>query len=86
MTLSKTIPGSSQELVATLGLKKSDRAIVSLANDEKIEMDIAGMISLTTQNRRMKTDCLNRPPFCELLIGQIILIIFRFDLTRSQVR
>ncbi len=62
-----------QELVETLGLEKIDRAIVSLANDEKIELDVAGTVSLTIGNRRMKTDCLVGPPQCEPLIGQLVL-------------
>ena len=62
-----------QDMIETLGLKKIDRTIVALANDEKIEMDIAGTISLTACGRRMKTDCLVGPPLCEPLIGQIIL-------------
>jgi len=62
-----------QDIVEVLGLKKTDRAIVSLANDEKIELDIAGTISLTALDRKMKTDCLVGPPLCEPLVGQIIL-------------
>jgi len=73
-----------QDLVETLGLKRSDRAIVALANDEKIEMDIAGTISLTAQNRRMKTDCLVGPPLFEPLVGQIILE--RLDLIIDPVK
>jgi clan AA aspartic protease len=73
-----------QDLVEVLGLKKTDRAIVSLANDEKIELDIAGTLSLTTHNRRMKTDCLVGPPMSEPLVGQIILE--RLDLIIDPVK
>lgn len=62
-----------QDVVEGLGLKKIDRVIVTLANDEKIELDVAGTISLTACNRRMKTDCLVGPPRCEPLIGQLVL-------------
>lgn len=62
-----------QDVVEALGLEKIDKAIVTLANDEKIELDIAGTISLTACNRKMKTDCLVGPPLCEPLIGQIVL-------------
>ena len=62
-----------QDVVEALGLKKIDKAIVTLANEEKIELDVAGTISLTIANRKMKTDCLVGPPQCEPLIGQIVL-------------
>ena len=62
-----------QDMIETLGLKKVDRTIVALANDEKVEMDIAGTLSLTSCGRIMKTDCLVGPPLCEPLIGQIML-------------
>ena len=62
-----------QDIVETLGLKKIDRVIVTLANEEKIELDVAGRVSLTVANRNMKTDCLVGPPQCEVLIGQLVL-------------
>ncbi len=62
-----------QDVVEALGLVTIDKAIVTLANDEKIELDIAGTISLTACNRKMKTDCLVGPPLCEPLIGQLVL-------------
>ena len=62
-----------QDVVEALGLKKIDKAIVTLANEEKIELDVAGTISLMIANRKMKTDCLVGPPQCEPLIGQIVL-------------
>lgn len=62
-----------QDMVETLGLRKIDKAIITLANDEKIELEIAGTLSLTICDRKMKTDCLVGPPQCEPLIGQIIL-------------
>ena len=62
-----------QDIVEALGLGKIDRAIVTLANHQKIELDIAGTLSLTVCGRTMKTDCLVGPPSCEPLIGQIVL-------------
>lgn len=62
-----------QDVVETLGLKKIDRAIVSLANEEKIELDVGGLVSLEISNRKWTTDCLIGPPQCEPLIGQLVL-------------
>ena len=62
-----------QDVVETLGLGKVEKAIVVLANEEKIEMDVMGSIALTIANRRMTTDCLMGPPRCESLIGQLVL-------------
>ncbi|MCK4797666.1 MAG: aspartyl protease family protein [Spirochaetes bacterium] len=73
-----------QDMVETLGLEKIDRVIVTLANEEKVEMDVAGTIALTIGNRKMKTDCLVGPPQCEPLIGQIVLE--RLDLTLDPLK
>ncbi len=62
-----------QDVVETLGLGKVERAIVVLANEEKIEMDVMGPIALTIANRRMTTDCLMGSPRCEPLIGQLVM-------------
>ena len=62
-----------QDLVDFLGLKVIDRVIVQLANDQKIELDLAGAITLTAAGRSMVTDCLVGPPGCEALVGQIVL-------------
>lgn len=62
-----------QDLVEELGLDILDKAIVALANEEKIELDRAGTLSLRIGNREMKTDCLVGPPQCEALIGQLVL-------------
>jgi clan AA aspartic protease len=73
-----------QDMVEKLGLKIEDRVIVTLANDEKIELDVAGTLSLKICGRKMKTDCLVGPPRCEPLIGQIILE--RLDLVLDPVK
>ena len=62
-----------QDVVEMLGLQIIDKAIVTLANEEKIELDVVGTVSLMIMNRKMKTDCLVGPPQCEPLIGQIVL-------------
>lgn len=73
-----------QDMVEALGLKIIDRVIVTLANDQKEEMDVAGTLSLNVFNRRMKTDCLVGPPGCEPLLGQIVLE--RLDLIIDPLR
>lgn len=62
-----------QELAEALGLETMAKVIVTLANDQKIELDKAGTLSLTICGRIMKTDCLVGPPGCEPLIGQIVM-------------
>jgi clan AA aspartic protease len=62
-----------QELTEALGLKKFARRVVVLADDQKIELDQAGTLSLTIGDREMKTDCLVGPPGCEALVGQIVM-------------
>ena len=63
----------SQDLVEALGLEMIERVIVTLANDQKIELDRAGAIFLTVAGRTMKTDCLVGPPGCTPLIGAIVM-------------
>ena len=62
-----------QELVEALGLRRVDKAVVALADDRKVEMDMAGSIGLTILGRTMVTDCLVGPLGCEPLIGQVVL-------------
>lgn len=62
-----------QDIVGRLGLNKFDKRIVILANDQKVEMEIAGPLSLTIGDRRMNTDCLVGPPGCEPLVGQLVM-------------
>ena len=73
-----------QDVVESLGLKKIERVIVTLANDEKIELDVAATLSLTACNRKMKKDCLVGPPLCEPLIRQLVLD--RFNLVVDPLR
>lgn len=62
-----------QDMVEALGVDALDKAVVTLANDDKIEMPIAGPITLTALGRSMHTDCLVGPPRCEPLLGQVVL-------------
>jgi len=73
-----------QDMVEELGLEKSDKAIVALANEEKIELDVARPLSLKIGRRSMTTDCLVGPPQCEVLVGQLILE--RLDLIIDPVK
>lgn len=62
-----------QDLVERLGLPTIDRTIVSLADEQRIELDVAGGLRLTLLGRTMSTDCLIGPPRCEPLLGQLVL-------------
>ena len=62
-----------QDMVETLGLGAMDKAVVTFANDQKVEMAIAGPLVLTALGRTMNTDCLVGPPRCEPLLGQVVL-------------
>lgn len=62
-----------QDLVERLGLEIFDKAIVTLANDQKIELEKAGTLVVTIAGRKMKTGCLVGPPGSEPLVGQLVL-------------
>ena len=62
-----------QDMVEALGLGATDKAVVTLANDQKVEIPIAGPLVLTALGRTMNTDCLVGPPRCEPLLGQVVL-------------
>lgn len=62
-----------QDMVESLGLTTMDKVVVTLANDEKLEMARAGPLAVTTAGRTMNTDCLVGPPRCEPLLGQVVL-------------
>lgn len=62
-----------QDLVEKLGLRKIGKVIVRLANEEKIELEKAGSLSLIIGDREMSTTCLIGPLQCEPLVGQIVL-------------
>ncbi len=62
-----------QDAVEEIGLVTIDKRIVVLANEQKIEMNLAGPVSVQIGKRKMNTDCLIGPPGCEPLVGQIIM-------------
>ena len=62
-----------QDMVVALGLAAMDKVVVLLANDQKVEMPMAGPLVLTALGRMMHTDCLVGPPRCEALLGQVAL-------------
>ncbi|MBI5245111.1 MAG: hypothetical protein HY922_15720 [Elusimicrobia bacterium] len=62
-----------QDLVEVLGLESFGKVVVTLANEQKVEMERAGYLLLTVCGRKMPTDCLVGPPGCEPLVGQLIL-------------
>lgn len=62
-----------QDLVEKLGLRRIGKVIVRLANEEKVELEKAGALSLIIADREMSTTCLIGPPGCEPLVGQIVL-------------
>jgi len=62
-----------QDMVEALGLVPFEKRVVTLADDRKVEMPIAGPLRLTVFRRSMSTDCLVGPPRCEPLLGQVVL-------------
>lgn len=62
-----------EDLVDGLELERDGKVVVSLANDQKIELSVALPLLLKIGNRSMVTDCLVGPPQCEPLIGQLVL-------------
>ncbi len=63
----------SRDVVERLDLKKTGKAIVTLADDTKQEMEKAGPVYLEIGDRNGHFDCLIGPVGCEPLVGQIIL-------------
>ena len=60
------------------------KIIVTLANEETIELPRARLPSLALGDRQMDTDCLVGPPRCEPLLGQLVLE--RLDLIVDSVK
>jgi clan AA aspartic protease len=73
-----------QDVVEALGLTVEGNIIVTLANDQKVELSRARHLSLTLGDRQMDTDCLVGPPRCEPLLGQLVLE--RLDLVLDPVK
>jgi len=73
-----------QDVVEALGLPLDGNIIVTLANEDRVELPRARLLSLTLSGRQMDTDCLVGPPQCEALVGQLVLE--RLDLIIDPVR
>jgi predicted aspartyl protease len=73
-----------QDVVELLGLPLDGKIIVTLANEERIELPRARLLSLSLGDRQMDTDCLVGPPRCEPLLGQLVLE--RLDLIVDPVK
>jgi len=73
-----------QDVVEALGLPLDGKIIVTLANDDKVELFRARHLSLTLGDRQMDTDCLVGPPRSEPLVGQLVLE--RLDLVLDPVK
>ena len=73
-----------QEVVEALGLPLDGKIIVTLANEETIELPRGRLLSLALGDRQMDTDCLVGPPRCEPLLGQLVLE--RLDLIVDPVK
>ena len=77
-----------QDIVEKLNLKIIDKAIVTLADESRQEMDRAGPVHVAIGDRGGHFDCLVGPVGCEPLIGQIILesMDLIVDCGRQEVR
>lgn len=73
-----------QDVVEALGLPLDGNIIVTLANEDRVELARARFLSLTIGGRQMDTDCLVGPPQCEPLVGQLVLE--RLDLIVDPIR
>lgn len=62
-----------QDLVEALGLRVREKTVVLLADDRKVEMDVAEGLRITVAGRTWATDCLVGPPGCAVLLGQLVL-------------
>jgi clan AA aspartic protease len=62
-----------QEVIEKLQLPQGDNRIVVLADDRKIELRGFHSLMVKIGDRRGYFDCLEGPPNCEALIGQIVL-------------
>jgi predicted aspartyl protease len=73
-----------QDLVERLGLPTNGSIIVTLANEQRVELPRARHLSLAIGDRQMDTDCLVGPPQSEALVGQLVLE--RLDLIVDPLR
>lgn len=62
-----------QDIVEELGLRTKRKVIVTYANEQKEEREIAGIVNLKIGKRSMDTDCIVGPPGSQPLVGQIVM-------------
>lgn len=62
-----------KDVVSKLGITITGKALVTLANEQRDEMEVAGPVSITISDRKMHCDCLVGPILGEPLIGQLVL-------------
>lgn len=62
-----------QDVVEELGLESVRTVVVSYANEEREERQVAGPVTIKIGKRFMNTDCIVGPPLSEALIGQVVL-------------
>src|SRR5689334_21129399 len=62
-----------RDMVEALGITLFEKRVVTLADDRKVEMPIAGPLRMTIFRRTMNLDCLVGPPGCAPLLGQVVL-------------
>lgn len=60
-----------QEQVELLGLREMRKAIVKYADERKEERTVAGIVTITVNNRQASVECVIGPPACEALLGQV---------------
>lgn len=73
-----------QELVEKLGLRSVGKTVVQLANDQRVELEVAEGLRVTLAGRTWSADCLVGPPGCTPLLGQLVLE--RLDLIVDPLR
>ena len=61
------------DVVEYLGLPIRDKVIVTLANQDREEMEVAEGLTIKIAGRSTTLPCLVGPPRCEPLIGQVVL-------------
>ncbi|MGI9301222.1 MAG: clan AA aspartic protease [Gammaproteobacteria bacterium] len=67
------MPMLGRDIVDKLGVTSNRKAVVTLADDSKCEMDVAGPIAITFGDRIAHMDCLVGPVGAEPLLGQIVM-------------
>lgn len=61
------------DVIDKLGISITGRAVVTRANENRDEMDVAGPLSILIGDRKTHCDCLVGPIWGEPLTGQLVL-------------